>query len=68
MQVKSEGAVVPPVPLVRPEAREAVGRGARVPHPGSEPRCEMCGHLMVASHGRRICLSCGFLAGSSAEI
>jgi hypothetical protein len=54
MDVKSEGLVFPPVPLVRSEARET-----------SEPRCEMCGAEVVASHCKRICLRCGFMTGCS---
>jgi hypothetical protein len=68
MELKGEGAVVPQVPLVRPLAREAVSHGAWTLRTGAQPRCEMCGHLMVASHCKRICLGCGFLAGGSTEI
>jgi hypothetical protein len=55
MDGKSEGLVFPPVPLVSSEAREVT----------SEPRCEMCGAEVVASHCKRICLRCGFMTGCS---
>jgi hypothetical protein len=57
MDSKPEGLVFPPVPLTRMRvpAREVAG----------EPRCEMCGAEVVASHCKRICLRCGFMTGCS---
>jgi hypothetical protein len=54
MDAKSEGLVFPPVPL------------KSIPIEGlSEPRCEMCGAEVIASHCKRICLRCGFMTGCS---
>jgi hypothetical protein len=55
METKPEGLVFPPVPLARPQAKEWT----------CAPRCEMCGAEVVASHCKRICLSCGFMTGCS---
>jgi hypothetical protein len=55
MDSKPEGLVFPPVPLSGAEIREGMG----------EPRCEMCGAEVVASHCKRICLRCGFMTGCS---
>ena len=30
-----------------------------------DPRCEMCGHPVIATHCKRICLTCGFMTGCS---
>jgi hypothetical protein len=68
MDIKTEGAVVPPLPLVRGLAREAANHGARVLRDGTEPRCEMCGHEVIAAHCKRICLRCGFMTGCSEGI
>ena len=65
---KGEGAVFPPVPLSRAASREAGGRGARLPREESEPRCEMCGASVIATHCKRICLRCGFMTGCSEGI
>ena len=60
---KDEGLVFRPVPGIPPsEKREA--RRAPAPHP-SDPRCEMCGHVVIATHCKRICLHCGFMTGCS---
>ena len=55
MEAKSEGLVFPPLPLVRARVKEAA----------DEPRCEMCGAEVIASHCKRICLRCGFMTGCS---
>lgn len=66
-QEKREGVATRPMPIVR-LARRAVGlRGARLASSG-EPRCEMCGAVVIASHQRRICLKCGFMTGCSEGI
>jgi len=57
LEAKSEGLVFPPLPLVRARVREAAAAGV--------PRCEMCGAEVIASHCKRICLRCGFMAGCS---
>ncbi len=68
METKGEGVVFPPVPVSRSLVREAASHGARVPREGGEPRCEMCGHEVIASHCKRICLRCGFMTGCSEGI
>jgi hypothetical protein len=65
MEGKQEGAMFPPVPLKRDRVRELARRAARLPHEGSEPRCEMCGAPVIATHCKRICLKCGFMTGCS---
>ncbi len=65
---RNEGPAFPPVPLARGVAREAATRGARSLREGSEPRCEMCGAEVVATHCKRICLRCGFMTGCSEGI
>jgi hypothetical protein len=65
---RDEGPAFRPVPLSRARAREAGGRGASAPQGGVEPRCEMCGASVVATHCKRICLRCGFMTGCSEGI
>ena len=65
MDVKSEGPAFPPVPLFRGGSRETAGPRARWLAEGGEPRCEMCGHEVIATHCKRICLRCGFMTGCS---
>ncbi|HYU43493.1 MAG TPA: hypothetical protein VEQ84_15195 [Vicinamibacteria bacterium] len=62
-----EGAVFPPVPVTHKRVREAVRPGVFLPRDG-EPRCEMCGSSVIASHCKRICLRCGFMTGCSEGI
>ena len=64
MDTKSEGAAFPPVPIAQSRPREVIPRGAALRDAG-EPRCEMCGCQVIASHCKRICLRCGFLTGCS---
>ena len=68
MEIKHEGPAFPPVPLSQGLAGEAVKQGARALREGAEPRCEMCGHEVIASHCKRICLRCGFMTGCSEGI
>jgi len=68
MQMKPEGAVFPPVPLVRGLIREVARGPLRLLHHGGAPRCEMCGHEVIAAHCKRICLRCGFMTGCSEGI
>jgi hypothetical protein len=63
---KREGVAFRPVPLSYLPPREAV-RGGRVPH-DADPRCEMCGATVIASHCKRVCLRCGFMTGCSEGI
>jgi hypothetical protein len=65
MESKHEGVAFPPVPSARGLAREAAGLASRVVREGAEPRCEMCGHEVIAAHCKRICLRCGFMTGCS---
>jgi ribosomal protein S27AE len=67
MEGKREGIAFPPVPLNLNLPREAAGRTDRL-LPDSEPRCEMCGAEVIASHCKRICLRCGFMTGCSEGI
>jgi hypothetical protein len=61
---RDEGPAFRPVPLSRGRTREAEG----APRDGAEPRCEMCGSSVVATHCKRICLRCGFMTGCSEGI
>lgn len=67
MDIKSEGPAFPPVPLLRGLGRDA-GRPARELSELGEPRCEMCGHQVIATHCKRICVRCGFMTGCSEGI
>jgi hypothetical protein len=67
VEQKREGVAFPPVPLSDVLPRESVGRGGRVPH-DADPRCEMCGAAVIASHCKRVCLRCGFMTGCSEGI
>lgn len=68
MEMKREGAVFPPVPMAGRGVREAAIRAGRLLHDGGEPKCEMCGYSVVASHCKKICLRCGFMTGCSEGI
>jgi hypothetical protein len=65
---KREGPMFAPLPLSRAASREASGRAARMPREDSEPRCEMCGASVIATHCKRICPRCGFMTGCSEGI
>ena len=68
MDGKNEGVALPPFPLSSGELREVpLGRG-RAPRSSREPRCEMCGADVIATHCKRICLKCGFMTGCSEGI
>jgi hypothetical protein len=62
---RDEGPAFRPVPLSRGRLREVAAGAARE---GTEPRCEMCGASVVATHCKRICLRCGFMTGCSEGI
>jgi hypothetical protein len=65
MNVKNEGAVFAPVPLTSAPAE----RSARpLSREAQDPLCELCGHPVIASHCKRICLHCGFMTGCSEGI
>ena len=68
MEAKHEGAAFPPVPLSESIEGEAGNRGGRLLRELGEPRCEMCGYAVIASHCKRICLRCGFMTGCSEGI
>jgi hypothetical protein len=68
MEMKGEGAAFLPVPLALGLVREAAAHGGRLLREGGEPRCEMCGAQVIASHCKRICLRCGFMTGCSEGI
>ncbi len=65
--MKSEGAVFPPIPVTR-SVRDTGVPFYRVRRETAEPRCEMCGALVLATHCKRICLKCGFMTGCSEGI
>ncbi|HWX25147.1 MAG TPA: hypothetical protein VN083_08910 [Vicinamibacteria bacterium] len=65
MDMKSEGWALPPFPRAKKKAEEGVIAAARFRQTGSEPRCEMCGETVIATHCKRICLRCGFMTGCS---
>jgi hypothetical protein len=67
MDVKSEGAVIPPVPMTSGRERFARRSEFLSRDPGELP-CEMCGATVVAYHCKRICLRCGFMTGCSEGI
>jgi hypothetical protein len=67
VDIKSEGAAFPPVPIDPGRARDAV-RGAGLLRDGGELPCEMCGAEVIAYHCKRICLRCGFMTGCSEGI
>jgi hypothetical protein len=66
--MKNEGPAFPQVPLESGALREAAGRATRYLKEAGDPRCEMCGSLVIASHCKRICLKCGFMTGCSEGI
>lgn len=68
MDIKDEGPVFPQQPLLATWQREAGGRSARYLKEAGDPRCEMCGSPVIASHCKRICLKCGFMTGCSEGI
>ena len=65
--MKSEGAVFSPIPVAR-QLRDAGAPVYRVRPESTDPRCEMCGAAVLATHCKRICLKCGFLTGCSEGI
>jgi hypothetical protein len=64
---RQEGAMMSQWPVPQPPAEKPVPRAflARDPR---DPRCEMCGHAVIATHCKRICLHCGFMTGCSEGI
>jgi hypothetical protein len=68
MQIKDEGLAWPPFPVGRQRAPEVARRGVRIQRDSAEPRCEMCGHRVIATHCKRICVKCGFMTGCSEGI
>ena len=65
MEMKGEGAVIPPVPLPRRTLAERGRPGFLASRDHLEPRCEMCGHRVVGSYIQRLCPNCGFMAVTS---
>jgi hypothetical protein len=65
MDMKNEGWALPPFPQGSKREDEGMIGAARLRHSGAEPRCEMCGAAVIATHCKRICLRCGFLTGCS---
>ncbi len=68
MGTKDEGIVLPPFPSTHRDLREAAIQRGRPPRSVREPRCEMCGADVIATHCKRICLKCGFMTGCSEGI
>jgi hypothetical protein len=67
MDTKREGLAFPPLPVADPRVTKA-RRGPVLLRDSGELPCEMCGAAVVAYHGRRICLRCGFMTGCSEGI
>ena len=67
MDMKREGAAFPPVPAGAARGGDTAGRVFRAVREG-DARCEMCGHSVIATHCKRICLRCGFMTGCSEGI
>jgi len=67
MDLKSEGAVFPPVPINKSRVHDA-RRGELLSRDAGELPCEMCGSAVVTCHCKRICLRCGFMTGCSEGI
>jgi len=62
-----EGAVFSPMPMLEGASlREK--RPALPSREPKEPLCEMCGHTVIATHCKRICVRCGFMTGCSEGI
>jgi hypothetical protein len=61
MHPKSEGAVLPQVPLRMVRRGDGLRRGQRLREP-SPPRCAMCAGRMLTTDGRGLCPECGFLS------
>ncbi len=55
---KTDRAACRPLPAV-PRPRLVISREPM------DPACEMCGHPVMATHCKRICLHCGFMTGCS---
>ena len=68
MRIEDEGLVAQPTPALRRPVRELARGATRVRRESFEPRCEMCGHTVIATHCKRICLKCGFMAGCAEGI
>lgn len=66
MNLKDEGAAFTPVPVSR--VRDTPLLKARTAPPMTAPLCEMCGREVIATHCKRICLTCGFMTGCSEGI
>lgn len=64
---ETEGPVFQPVPVLPAGTEKRVAQSYLDPHP-SDPRCEMCGNVVIATHCKRICLRCGFMTGCSEGI
>jgi hypothetical protein len=66
---KTEGVASSPWPVPVPVPERVPARQKlRLSKDPREPRCEMCGHAVIASHCKRICLHCGFMTGCSEGI
>jgi hypothetical protein len=66
LNLKDEGVAFTPVPVGR--VRETLLPSPRTAPPVVAPRCEMCGHSVIATHCKRICVRCGFMTGCSEGI
>jgi hypothetical protein len=68
MRIEDEGLVEQPFPALRRPVGELARGAARSRREALEPRCEMCGNAVIATHCKRICLKCGFMTGCSEGI
>ena len=64
---RTEGIVFKPMPVVTAAPERKPAR-AKVWADAGEPRCELCGHVVIAHHCKRICTHCGFMIGCSEGI
>jgi hypothetical protein len=63
MDEKTEGLAFPPLPVADPRVARA-RRGPLLFRNAGELPCAMCGASVVEYRCKRICLHCGFMAGS----
>ena len=68
MRIQDEGVAAPPVPARRRTVPVRPHAAPRSPRESLEPRCEMCGNPVTATHCKRICLKCGFMTECSEGI
>jgi hypothetical protein len=68
MSLKKEGVASRPLPVLPPAPEKTVRTRLYLSPDPRDPHCEMCGHPVIATHCKRICLHCGFMTGCSEGI